>query len=100
MEANDVLDRLEKLLAEATAGPWTASGTGAHITMCISTFARKAAVGTDLNLIVALRNAAPALIRLARAAIAVTDWKEGDGSLLSACDEHDAAIKALGEVKL
>lgn len=55
----------------------------------------------DAELIVAIRNAAPALIRLARAVLAADDWYDKDDYTLKlAHDERASAIKALGEVRL
>ena len=112
--ANEVLDRLAALLDAATPGHWTrekpavdadgwSMGTAVAGTPGRQTIYTNHLGGTfpsaDCNMIAALRNAAPALIRLARAAIAVKDWK-GDTSLFDACEEHEAALKALGEVRL
>lgn len=85
--ANEILDRLAALLDAATPFPEPDAKA--------DDFYRDP-VGCAY---VAIRNAAPALIRLARAAIAVKDWK-GDTSLFDACEEHEAALKALGEVRL
>ena len=87
MATNDVLDRLEALLAKVKAGPvFNASGM-------MSTW--------DIDAYLALRKAAPALIRLARAVLAVDDWTtKTDYEMKLACNEKADAIKALGEVRL
>jgi hypothetical protein len=70
---SDGLDRLERLLDEATPGPWWADRIGgiesakANITKAHA-FSRPASsdAGRNRALIVALRNAAPELIAVAR----------------------------------
>lgn len=82
---HDVLDRLEAMLAADRKDP-----SREH----------------DEDMVVALIVAAPALIRLARAAAALDachDLNFAPGWLTkqAACKlEHEAAIKALGEVRL
>jgi hypothetical protein len=55
----------------------------------------------DAKVYVALRRAAPALIRLARASIATTKGEPiSMPEWAAVCHEHSEAIKALGEVRL
>lgn len=79
--ANEVLDRLAALLAKVKSGP-VVSASGAMSTW-------------DLDAYIALRSAAPALIRLARAASTLAaDPRYEYGRV-----EFNDAIKALGEVR-
>lgn len=102
--ANEILDRLADLLDAATQGPWTVGEHGKHVTVCISTCARMSTLGSDIAAIVAIRNAAPALIRLARAAIAMYGSAEsGDATEAEVAvigKQIEDGIKALGEVRL
>lgn len=109
--ANEILDRLAALLDAATPGPWAPRGDtwieagprgfddvvtpdsvkcGEY---CQGGSSRIEFRLEDRAAIVAIRNAAPALIRLARIAINADHvgfrW-----------DEVDEAVKALGEVSL
>ena len=106
MEANKVLDRLADLLAKATSEPWVVQvaecdwGFWRVVHGHAEVFDDGSACGeyspacdeADRDAIVAIRNAAPALIRLARIAVNADHvgfrW-----------DEVDDAIKALGEVR-
>lgn len=102
MEANDVLDRLDALLAEATAGPWFVFKMDGYPQWVSAMVPHNGemlrseipAGDVDDDLICALRNAAPALIRMARAAIEMGIRGEWLDELVL------DAIKALGEVKL
>ena len=120
MATNDVLDRLEALLAAATPGPWAPRGD-TWIEAGTRGFDDVVAPGSvkcgeycqggssriefsleDRAAVVALRNAAPALIRLARAAIALVNSEvclEGPSARDSYGDALDAII-ALREVRL
>lgn len=119
MATNDVLDRLEALMAAATPGPWEPAKLGptglipaviqreAGDWVPIAYFSGDDGEGEAADfehnqpLIAALRNAAPALIRLARAVLAVDDWTtKTDYEMKLACNEKSDAIKALGEVRL
>ena len=115
MATNDVLDRLEALLAAATPGPWvvdTIDDSHAFwkvVAGCREVFDDGSACGEyspacsheDRDALIALRNAAPALIRLARAVLAVDNWTtKTDYEMKLACNEKADAIKALGEVRL
>lgn len=115
--ATNVLDRLEALLAAATPGYWTRekpgvdasgwpAGTAVAGTPGRQTIYTNHRGGTfpsaDCDMIAALRNAAPALIRLARAAIALDGMDQDAHRHARHCVEDNAraAIKALGEVRL
>lgn len=87
MATNDVLDRLENWLDKTKSGPLL------HSDGRMSAW--------DMDTYRALRNAAPALIRLARAVLAVDNWTtKTDYEMKLACNEKIDAIKALGEVRL
>ena len=82
MATNDVLDRLEALLVEFDEQNYQLIGPACQLDR-------------------AMRQAAPALIRLARAVLAVDDWTtKTDYEMKLACNEKSDAIKALGEVRL
>lgn len=92
--ATNVLDRLEALLAKVKVGPvFNASGM-------MSTW--------DIDAYLSLRNAAPALIRLARGAMEMVGCAErcekGEDISQAQVDamgaEIESAAKALGEVRL
>jgi hypothetical protein len=94
------LDRLEELEQVATSGPWRWDGgtlvdDGHDEAIGIS---RASAVQTDdAELIAALRNAAPALLRVARAA---ERWHRAEivpGTIDAAIRELDEAVQALKE---
>lgn len=104
MATNDVLDRMEALLAVATpfedVAPCENGGSGQTMhaygqvdgtTMPIADFYNLC----DAAVYLALMNAAPALIRLARAVASYED--KGPGNIP---DDVVDAIKALGEVRL
>ena len=97
--ANEILDRLAALLDAATPGPWmgdwnitTEDGDPVARTD-VSLASDPAVADNDGLLIVAIRNAAPALIRMARAAINADPTGFG-------WDEVEASAEALGEVFL
>lgn len=112
--ANDVLDRLDALLAAATSGPWSyddgitddetgergkpQSLYGQGMVGGLPLFCGVEPVerdDRDGRLVAALRNAAPALIRLAWLALRINpDHLCHVGTQL-----RDEAIKALGEVR-
>lgn len=111
MATNDVLDRLEALMAAATPGYWTRekpgvdasgwpAGTAVAGTPGRQTIYTNHRGGTfpsaDCDMIAALRNAAPALIRLARAAAILAD----DASSTAGGTLLRDGLKALGEVRL
>lgn len=117
--ANEILDRLAALLDAATPGPWELEGRGgirmdgtrdAYMVMHGPLRVCQSGHGPgngreqqrdDLATLVALRNAAPALIRLARASIATTKGEPiSMPEWAAVCHEHSEAIKALGEVRL
>lgn len=89
--ANEILGRLAALLADADDAPWTA-GDGTIVVTSPDGQVARCEFCDDAMMIAALRNAAPALIRLARIAVNADHvgfrW-----------DEVDDAIKALGEVR-
>lgn len=110
MEANKVLDRLADLLAKATSEPWVVQvaecdwGFWRVVHGHAEVFDDGSACGeyspacdeADRDAIIAIRNAAPALIRLARAAAILSDnahSTEG-GTMLR------DGFQALGEVRL
>jgi hypothetical protein len=137
---HDVLDRLERMLAAATMGPWETDDVvvppsklamertpfmDAQVAHLIRTTwihgQAKAKLRIvkqwhspytepndwhsfeqpDAKLIVALRNSAPALIRLARAAVAAEDELRFAAKLrFKTEDEIREAAKALAEVRL
>lgn len=115
MEANKVLDRLAALLDAATPGPWAyddgvtddetgergkpASIYGTGMVGGLPLFCGVPPEGRDDNdgrAIIAIRNAAPALIRLARAATILADDPRHEYGRV----EFNEAIEALGEVRL
>lgn len=119
MATNDVLDRLEALLAAATQPfPATSKGWEGLRKRRVTRYPGEAievagevggqlrriadfAEPRDADAYIALRNAAPALIRLARAVLATDDWTtKTDYEMKLACNEKADAIKALGEVRL
>lgn len=120
MATDDVLDRLEKLLAEATPGPWECGGFGGirmdgtrdlytvmhgPLRVCAPPLGPgngREQRRDDMQAVAALRNAAPALIRLARAAIETQDLNLTTSPHLQDVRERGLleAIKALGEVRL
>ena len=116
--ANEILDRLAALLDASTPGPWRrqwvnedaeemsdaeiVTSLGLRVAIVETpTLLRggdlDAGTLTDTDLIVALRNAAPALIRLARLAV---ELDIDESYLEDVHADRDAAIKALGEVRL
>ena len=108
--ANEILDRLAALLDASTPGPWmgdwnitTEDGDPVARTD-VSLASDPAVADNDGLLIVAIRNAAPALIRLARAAIAMYGSAEsGDATEAEVAvigKQIEDGIKALGEVRL
>lgn len=110
MATNDVLDRLEALLAAATPGPWSFERHSTIYQTRPDGRPSKLVIETqgdgetepmwkgsdaDLGLLLAARNAAPALIRLAWLALRINpDHLCHVGTQL-----RDEAIKALGEVR-
>lgn len=120
--ATNVLDRLEELLAAATPGPWvvdTIDDSHAFwkvVAGCREVFDDGSACGEyspacsheDRDALIALRNAAPALIRLARGAMEMVGCAErcekGEDISQAQVDamgaEIESAAKALGEVRL
>lgn len=117
MATNDVLDRMEALLAAATQPfPATSKGWEGLRKRRVTRYSGEAievagevggqlrriadfAEPRDADAYIALRNAAPALIRLARAAMVEDAWS-GDDPTDSDLAELRAAVKALGEVRL
>lgn len=110
MATNDVLDRLEALLAAATPGPWhrdplywslrIVEKSGADVADGLPDDTQWPG-RDDADYICALHHAAPALIRLARAVLAVDDWTtKTDHEMKLADNEKADAVKALGEVRL
>lgn len=98
--ANEILDRLAALLADADDAPWTA-GDGTIVITSPDGQVARCEFCDDAMMIAALRNAAPALIRLARASIATTKGEPiSMPEWAAVCHEHSEAIKALGEVRL
>lgn len=122
MATNDVLDRLAALLDAATPGPWAPRGDtwieagprgfddvvtpdcvkcGEY---CQGGSSRIEFRLEDRAAIVAIRNAAPALIRLARAALAMYGSAEsGDATEAEVAvigKQIEDGMKALGEVRL
>ncbi len=117
MEADKVLDRLAALLDAATPGPWAyddgvtddetgergkpASIYGTGMVGGLPLFCGVPPEGRDDNdgrAICAIRNAAPALIRLARATVEFE--KHEIRTEVKCYAELLNAIKALGEVRL
>lgn len=98
-----LLDRLAELQANATPGPWRARNLGRHDSSAIVREGEAAALGNtfgghgaaDAAVIVAAVNALPALLRIARAAEALTKPPCGQmrkGEFLALRD----AVQALG----
>lgn len=125
--ANEILDRLAALLDAATPGPWRrqwvnedaeemsdaeiVTSLGLRVAIVETpTLLRggdlDAGTLTDTDLIVALRNAAPALIRLARAALWLDNVPRHTGDhdleieIAKKEDDLGDALDALGEVRL
>lgn len=122
MATNDVLDRLEALLAAATQPfPATSKGWEGLRKRRVTRYSGEAievagevggqlrriadfAEPRDADAYIALRNAAPALIRLARAALAMYGSAEsGDATEAEVAvigKQIEDGMKALGEVRL
>lgn len=119
--ANEILDRLAALLDAATPGHWTrekpavdadgwSMGTAVAGTPGRQTIYTNHLGGTfpsaDCNMIAAIRNAAPALIRLARAALWLDNVPRHTGDhdleieIAKKEDDLGDALDALGEVRL
>ncbi len=118
--ANEILDRLAALLDAATPGPWAPRGDtwieagprgfddvvtpdcvecGEY---CQGGSSRIEFRPEDRAAIVAIRNAAPALIRLARLCVKSRDVHQTatEAEWAAMTEEAHACIKALGEVRL
>ena len=86
----DRIDELQRLHEAATQGPWEAMDQGTHRFNCYEVFSGGTSVCNvtccesgqderDCELIATMRNALPALLRVARAAERCLDGSEVDG---------------------
>lgn len=96
-----ILDRLQELEQAATPGPWkTARNEGSGFLDLRTDLWRPCRLpNDDTQLIAALRNAAPALIRVARAAAVLKEEIENGENLVFGYGEVSDALQAIKELE-